>query len=182
MPDEATIGELFELGIAAEEAAEKLYRGLEKLFAHHPEITRFWARYAAEEAGHGRQLQQFRDQATPEQLSTPIDPSLIHGLRSLFQSMTAETLRRIQNLDEAYELANELEHSEINSVFEFLISHCSADEKVQAFLKSLLQDHISRLMFEFPVQFRNAEKRQEVQALQQTDPSSERGGTTAPTA
>ncbi len=169
MPDEATVARLFELGIAAEDAAEEAYRELEKRFAHHPEIARFWARYAGEEKGHARQLQQLRDRATPEQLSAPVDPSLIHSLNDLLRSV-AEMSGRIQNLDEAYELANELEHSEINTVFEFLITHCSTDEKIQAFLKSLLQDHISRLMFGFPAQFRSAAKRREVQALPQTEP------------
>ncbi len=165
MPDEETVAGLFELGIAAENAAEEIYRGLEKRFAHHPEVAGFWARYAGEEKGHARQLQQLRDRATPEQLSAPADPSLIYSLHNLLQPSVTEVLGRIQNLDEAYELANELEHSEINTVFEFLITRCSTDEKIQAFLKSLLQDHISRLMFGFPAQFRSAAKRREVQAL-----------------
>ncbi len=62
-------------------------------------------------------------------------------------------------------MANELEHSEINAIFEFLITHFAVDEQIQTFLRSHLQDHISRLMFEFPAQFKNAVKRREVQAL-----------------
>ncbi len=90
MLGEATIGELLELGIAAENTCQELYQGFEKLFAHQPEVARFWARYAADEAGHAKELEKIRNLATPEQLSAPADPSLIQKIHDYLHPPAAE--------------------------------------------------------------------------------------------
>ena len=56
-------------------------------------------------------------------------------------------------MEDAYELAHELENSETNAIFEFLIIHFSTDETTQDFLRSHLKDHIGKLMLWFPAQF-----------------------------
>ncbi len=57
MSNNATIAELFDLAIAAEQACEALYHGLADRFAHHPAVADFWTAYADEEAGHARWLE-----------------------------------------------------------------------------------------------------------------------------
>lgn len=166
MTDKVTIGEMLELGMIAENSAQEIYRGFEKLFAYQPEVASFWARYAAEEAGHAQWLQRIRAQASPEQLSALVNPLFWQDAQRDLPLSATELLGQIQNLDDAYEQANKLEHSEINTVFEFLITFFVANEQTNTFLRSQLRDHVARLMFEFPTQFRSAAQRREVQAIQ----------------
>ena len=166
MSNKAPVTELFDLAIAAEKAAEELYRGLEAEFAHHQEVADFWRKYAAEEAGHAGRLEHLRDRVSPEQLSAPVDPLMLKDARKLLQFFVENRLKKVKDLEDAYELVNELENSEINVIFEFLITVFSSDEKTQSFLRSQLRDHITKLMTEFPAQFKSVTRRRAVKALE----------------
>ena len=166
MPNEATVAELFEMAVTAEKAAEALYRWLEAKFAHYQEVADFWGKYAAEEAGHARRLEHLRDRLSPGQLSAPADPRILKDARKILQFSVENTLRAIRNLEDACQLVHELESSETNAVFEFLITHFSSDEETQSFLRSQLKDHIARLTVGFPTQFQSAMRRQEAKALE----------------
>jgi len=165
MSNKATVTELFELAIVVEKAAEELYRGLEVKFAHHQEVADFWERYAAEEAGHAQWLKRLRDTSSPEQLSAPADPLILKDARRILQFSVESSLNNIKNLEDAYQLVNELENSETNAIFEFLIANFSSDEETQSFLRSQLRDHITKLTTEFPTQFKSAERRWAIEAL-----------------
>jgi rubrerythrin len=165
MSNQATISELFDLAMDAEKAAGKLYRGLEAKFAHYPEVAGFWKRYAAEEAEHVLWLERLRDRLSQEELSAPADSRALENARAALQFSVEDALGEIENLQDGYHAANELENSEMNAVFEFLITHFSYDEETQAFLKAQLKDHVTRLMTGFPAHFQSAMMRSSVDAL-----------------
>jgi rubrerythrin len=169
MSNQATVAELFELAIAAEKAAEKLYRGLEAKFAHYQEVADFWAGYATEEAWHVKGLEHIRHTLNPEQLSAPADPSMLKGARRLLQFSTENALKEVRNLEDAYQLVHEFESSETNVIFEFLITNFYSDKKAQSFLRSQLKDHIAKLITEFPTQFKHTAKRRAIGALEVRD-------------
>ena len=77
MSNKSTLARLFELAIAAEKAAEELYRGLEAKFAHHEDVADFWREYAGEEVMHAAWLERLRDSLAPERLSAPADPDVM---------------------------------------------------------------------------------------------------------
>ena len=164
MPDSATTNELFELAIAAERAAETLYQRIAAKFAPYPEVATFWANYAQEEVMHAQWLEQIREKTSPEQLSAPADPYQLENVHRVLQFSIENALADIDNLEDAYQLANDVEHSETNAIFEFLISNFSTDKKVQAFLRSQLRDHVARLMIDLPTQFRHAANRRMIKA------------------
>ena len=166
MPKDTTVAALFELAIGAEKTAEELYRGLETKFAHHPEVANFWGQYAAEEVTHARWLERFRDSLNSEELSAPADPHTLEEARAVLGFSVEDALEQIRNLEDAYQLASELEHSETNTVFEFLVNHFSSDEKTQSFLRTQLRDHIGRLMIDLPTQFEGAAVRRTIGALE----------------
>ena len=166
MSNENTVAKLLELAIGAEKAAEELYRQLEAKFAQHQDVADFWRGYAAEEAGHARWLQKLRDTQSPEQLSAPADPSILKEAYMLAQFSTEHALKQVKTLEDAYQLVNELENSETNMVFEFLITNYSSDKEAQSFLRSQLKDHIARLVVEFPARFRQRASRQATRALE----------------
>ncbi len=159
------VAKLFEMAIDAERAAEALYHGLAAKFAHQPEVADFWNSYAAEEDKHARWLARIRDDLSQEVLGASADATILETARTALQVSVERALNRIRNLDEAYNLANELENAETNAVFDFLITHFSEDDKTRKFLRSQLRDHVGRLMIEFPTQFRGAANRREVKAL-----------------
>ena len=64
-------------------------------------------------------------------------------------------LDQVRTLADAYELVNEMEHSEMNVVFEFLISSFPADQEVLSFLRAQLSEHVDRLITAFPERFRD---------------------------
>ncbi len=159
-----SIDQVFELAIAAEEAAERGYRDMASWFALYPEVTEFWKQYAREEAAHAQALWDLQRRLDAEQLAEPADAGALADAQQLFRVMSRQALDAVQTLDDAYELANELEHSEINTVFEFLFTTFSDYGKGQAFLRSQLRDHITRLMYHFPASFQSAAVRRGVAA------------------
>jgi rubrerythrin len=157
----ATIAELFGLAIMAERAAEELYHGLEAKFAHHEDVAGFWQAYAEEEAMHAEWLERLQNSLTPEQLSAPANPGVLKEAHRALQVPVEKRLRDVRDLEDAYQLVSDLENSETNAVFDFLISNFSEDPETQAFLRSQLKDHIGKLAIDFPIQFRlNAVRRQ----------------------
>jgi rubrerythrin len=161
----ATISELIGLAIAAERAAEELYRGLEAKFAHHEAVADFWHEYAEEEAMHAAWLERLRDSLPPERLSAPADPGVLEEATRALQVPVKRRLQGVHNLEDAYQLVHELENSETNAVFDFLITNFAEDEKAQAFLRSQLQDHIGKLAIDFPLQLRQASVRRGIRPL-----------------
>lgn len=165
MSNETTVAELFDLAITAEKMTEELYRGFEARFAHHQEVAAFWRQYALEEVGHARWLENLRDRLAPERLSAPADPGALEDVRRALGLSVEKMLESTRNLDDAYELANELEHSETNAIFEFLITAFAQDPKTRAFLRAQLSEHIVKLTLKFPAAFKSATTRREIKAL-----------------
>jgi rubrerythrin len=153
MTGQATIADLFELAIELEDSAQKLYTELATKFAHHQEVADFWKQYAVEEAGHARWLERVRDKLNSEELSAPADPSMLKAAHGILKSSVEKQLAEIKDLRGAYQLASELENSETNAIFEFLVGNFAADEQTRNFLRSHLKDHIGKLMLWFPTQF-----------------------------
>lgn len=166
MPNDATVNELFELAIVAEKSAEELYRGLEAKFSHCPEVANFWREYADEEARHARGLERIRDGLKAEQLAALAEPQMLEDARKAAQFSVEGALVGIKNLEDAYQLVSDVENSETNAIFEFLImDHAEADES-RSFMRAHLREHIGKLMTGFPVQFQGRSNRLSVKALQ----------------
>jgi rubrerythrin len=165
MSSTETLADLIELAIQLENATEALYRGLGAKFAHHPELEKFWQRYAAEELGHARWLERLRRDSSAEQLSAPADPMMLKMAQKMLQFSVDSALAKIKNLDEAYELAVDVENSETNAIFTFLITNYYADKDTVAFLRNQIKDHINNLTDELPAPFKD-------RALRQATPAS----------
>lgn len=150
MPEHGTIAHLVDLAIQSERIAETLYRRMGVRFHNHPEVENFWRRYAAEEDGHARWLEKLRERAASEKMIQPADPGILEDARRAISISVDSLVWSIRTLQDAFEIANELEHSEMNAVFEFLISYFTEDSETQTFLRAQLSEHVGRLMIEFP--------------------------------
>ena len=169
MSNELSNYELFRLAIAAEKLAEKLYRGLAELFAHHQAAADFLLAYAREEATHAEVLTQIRDSLSKERLAASADSVQLKSARHLLDFSVEDELATIDHFEEAYELVSQVEHSETNLVFDFLITNFSTDKKVQGFMRSQLNAHIGRLTMGLPAQLKHAAERSEIKARRNVD-------------
>lgn len=159
MTQEATIGELLQVAIALEEAAQELYLGLEARFAHRQEVASFWSKYAEAEAGHARWLIGLRDDLSAQTRSEPCDPGMLKSGHRRLQASLNSMLQQVNDLEDAFQLADELENSEMNTIFEFMISEFSDSKETGSFLRSQLREHVAKLVTGFPVQYRTKSQR-----------------------
>ncbi len=84
---------------------------------------------------------------------------------------TSETrLESVHNLEDAYRLATEIESSETNAIFSFIIANFSTDElvKSQNFLRVQLEKHATKLEREFPLPYKSRLNRQNLSANKPT--------------
>ncbi len=160
-----TIGELFEYAIALEWAAETLYRQLEKMFVHYPEVALFWKHYADEEHGHATYLGRMKARMDANRLSQQADVTILQKVQPCLEKASPTRWANVQTLEDAYQLATELESSEINTIFEFMIENFSTNELAQSdLLRTQLSSHIARLDRGFPAPYKSRDARQNVLA------------------
>ena len=162
--DAETVGKLFEDAIQLEKATEALYAQLASIFGDYPEVSKFWKHYADEERGHASYLERIRAVVEVGRLSNPADGAIFEKVQYCLETASQKRLEKIVNLDDAYRLAIELENSETNAIFEFMLVNFSTDElaKSHQFLRIQLSNHVAKLENEFPSQYRSQAARQNV--------------------
>ncbi|MBN1149401.1 MAG: hypothetical protein JXA78_19220 [Anaerolineales bacterium] len=164
MNQQETVADLFKLAISVEESAGELYKRLEAMFAHEAQVAQFWRRFAEEEANHAGQLRELLSKLNPEQLAAPADPAMLQNAHRILAFSIDSSLDRVQDLEDAYQLAHELESSEANAIFDFLITHFAQDQQSRDFLREQLRGHILKIENEFPIHYRGASGRRKVPA------------------
>ncbi len=153
MLEYGTIAHLIELAIQGERLTQRFYQRLAGKFRAYPEVAEFWNGYAAEEDGHARWLERLRERTSAERLRQPADPQVLEQAERALSTSVDFLLAGVRTLQDAYEIANELEHNETNAVFEFLISSFSEDAQTATFLRAQLSDHVGKLMITFPQKY-----------------------------
>ena len=156
-----TIDELFSCAINLEKNTEQLYRKVGRLFSHDHAVAQFWSHYADEERGHALYLQRIKDGMDTERLSLAADYEIMTDAQNCLFRISQKEVENIQNLEDAYVLATELENAETNTIFEFIITNFSADElsKSRKFLRAQLNEHIARLETSLPIKYRSSAAR-----------------------
>jgi hypothetical protein len=166
MSNQVTVDELFDMAVKAEQTAEKVYRRLQAEFAPHPDVARFWRDYAAAEVGHALVLKRIRETLSPERLAAPADIETAAAALRLLKFPVERALREVETLEDAYQLANEIESGETNVVFEFLITHFASDAQAQSLMRSQLRDHVAKISTGFPARFKSSASRLSVKAME----------------
>ncbi len=165
-PRYGTVSHLFELAVQGERFFEAFYKRVAARFRHHPEIEKFWVDYAAEENGHAEWIESLKRRVSAEILASQADPQVLSDAEQALSVPMDNLLYSIRTLQDAFEVANELEHSETNAVIDFLITHFSEDEQARSFLRAQLHEHIERLMIQFPRQHGTGTLRRGILALE----------------
>ena len=160
-----TVQEAFEIAIAAERAAASLFHGLDAKFADHENVAVVWQHYAQDEDQHAERLISIRSKVTTDQLAQQVDADTIALLQAVNEISVEKALRGVKDLEDAYQLVNEIESGETNAVFRFLLDNFEPDPQMRDFLRAQLNLHVARLENELPPSYRSRSARQAVKAL-----------------
>ena len=164
MSDRQSVRILFEYAIAAEHYAREAYREFARLFAADPRVAAFWQRYAAEETGHAHWLEQLLKKLPSETYDAPADIDKLEAARHMIKVPLATALAEVGTLEDAYQLAHELESSEMNTLFEFLLFTFADDPQATQFARDQLREHVARLTVGFPEPYTGVRSRRAFRA------------------
>ncbi|MDI6809132.1 MAG: hypothetical protein QME66_09155 [Candidatus Eisenbacteria bacterium] len=142
---EATVERLFESAIEIEYAAADIYKKLSVLFSHEPRVHAFWRGLFDDEVRHATTLQDVLGSLTPEQLLLPPDMEMWNNIVRIQRMFRKDLVGPIDNLDAAYELAHDLEFSEVNAIFKFLAGEFVPSEERKRFVHSEIVQHLQKL-------------------------------------
>jgi rubrerythrin len=140
-----TLEELFERAIQIENQAASIYRELERRFSHHQESVSLWKALAADEDMHAEVLAKALGDAPSERLACQAPDDVWAAVTHILNLLSQDLLSSIENLKDAYELAHELEHSEVNAVFEFLSVDAVPGNVEREFVRTHITAHQKRL-------------------------------------
>jgi rubrerythrin len=164
---------LLELAITAEQNNKKFYQGLSKKFFNMPSIAYFWQGMVMEEVQHTQELENIRNSLSPEQLSAPADPSTLEKAKRVLEFSVTDSLSSIATLDDAYEIVRDLEHSEVNVVFSFIMSEFIPSEKQKEFIMWQLENHTQKIV-KFSGIYGDSDSRKKIMAQTlSTEPSAQ---------
>lgn len=158
MPNETSVEEFIKLAIELERSAQAFYQGLEVKFARHPELAQFWHLYAQEEDGHAQILEDVLKNLSPMISELPARAMMVWIAQQCQQMFAKGDFDRVQNLDDAYELAHQLESNEVNSIFLFVVTSYAIDRDFSPARQQLLL-HVDRLSSGFPAAYCTKESR-----------------------
>ncbi len=143
--DPRSVDTMLSLLIDAETASQSFYLRLMEVFAHEPIAAQVWWKMGADEAAHIRLLEQVRKNLPLERLQSPADPIWLEKARSAARFYPDKVMARIQTLEDAYQEAHALENSEINAVFEFVMTEFFPSRLRWDFVHNMLREHVQRL-------------------------------------
>ena len=98
-----------------------------------------------EEMQHANTLQDIRKSLTVEQLQSPCDKELSDIVARTQRMLRGVLTESIKNLDDAYELAHELEFSELNAIFKLLATKFFPPEQRRQIVPNIMQ-HQQKLL------------------------------------
>lgn len=146
MKTDKTVKELFDLAIQAEKIMRDYYIGLTEKFQTLPDVVNFWQGLANDENGHIRWLENVCSKLPQEKLSSMADPEVITQAERALQFSVEKALDETKTLKDAYEFAHELEYSETNAIFRFLMQTFIGPAKRQQMALQEIENHLEKLM------------------------------------
>lgn len=162
--DPLTVNQVITAAIAAERACETIYRRLEEACAAcAPEMARFWRRMADDEAGHAAWITGLRSRLDRDALDRPVDDETTRLVREAGRFSIEKAMQEIGDLEDAYRLAERLEHAETNAIFRFLVQDVESNPKMQRFLDDQLEKHVGALSQWLPAAYQTEAARRAVE-------------------
>ena len=144
--DEKTIQLIFELAINWETQARDLYANFANLFNHEPKVSAFWIQLSKDESQHIVVLKDILNKLSTEKRLMKIGNEQWTSVTRVEGLIKEAITRKVSTLDDAYELAHQMEMSELNTLFKLIVNDYHPDDEGQRFILSDVKEHIERLM------------------------------------
>jgi len=145
MPDK-TLQMLCKLMIDWESQARDLYLNFANLFSYDPKISEFWLQLSKDESGHIDVLTDILNKTPREKLLMELSNEKWNSLTRVEGLIKEASTKKIQTLNDAYEIAHQLETSEMNILLKMLVNEYLPDEEGYKFIFSDVTEHIEKLM------------------------------------
>jgi rubrerythrin len=136
--------ELFKLAIDAEMLMGDFYLGLMKKF-NFSESSDFFKEMASQEIEHMQKLTSIRNKLSESELLAPANPVLLEEAKSIQKFSLHDELDAIENLEDAHKKMQEIELSEVNTVFSFLLSEFVPSDERRTFEMDELKEHLKKI-------------------------------------
>jgi hypothetical protein len=166
MPDlnsELVLGKILERAIETKEKVGQMYLRFAELFSHIPEVEDFWKRMNFNQTTHADWLKEIKASLTEEQiLSLPEVEWVLktHSIKSLFDRHSE---KEIVNLHDAYEIAHEIEFSEVNELFKMLSKEFISSEEKRSIILNAIDIHRQQIM-DLPGKFDDVKLMKDIKA------------------
>ena len=140
-----TIERLIEAAIDIECRAAAIYQTFSEQFTQVPGLSAFWQDLNKDEIEHAAILKDTGRLLTAEQLSAQPGDKMWEDIAAIRLMLDQEPVSAVNTLDDAYELAHELEFSETNAIFRFLAAECVPSGIRKEFVHAVLEQHLKKL-------------------------------------
>ncbi len=150
--------DLLRAAILLERLAQKVYTGIADLFRYEKGISLIFEELAADEEQHIKLLSKLLAGLPTASGKLPCSFQHCEKLQSILEHLEHIDINAIENLNDAYELAHDLEFSEINSIFLQIILLCADDDEEHTFIKQEIIEHQKKI-FTLKTQFGDKQKR-----------------------
>ena len=134
---------LLSQAMVLEKSQAAIYKGLEKKFYFSKEISQFWAGMAEDERGHYESIVKMHSQLKHDQLSAEVSNDLYNMVCKGLRELKSSRLKEVFDLDDACNLANEVEDYETKPVFEFVHTEFMRDSRLE--ISNIILAHLDKL-------------------------------------
>ncbi len=141
-----TVNDILSTSAHFEKVAADFYGMLAKRFAHLPEVSNYWNELSGDELMHEKLVLSVQHSLSKEKLEALPIKELTTSVTSVQKLLDIITKYNIQTLDDAYELAHQLEFSEVNAVLKLIITNLMPPEKYEEFVTSRIDEHEGKLL------------------------------------
>jgi len=140
-----TVAQFFDRAISWERAAEVFYSALAEMFVANLAARDIWLKMAADEALHVTLLETGLANLADDERVQALTSHQFDVAESIERELAEIRSEKITTLDDAYELANRLESSEINSVFQMLVLDKLDPDMRSELVRLQFEEHVARL-------------------------------------
>ena len=142
-----SVGGIIQSAIEAENSSHEIYLQLSKMFTHVPDVSKFWQNLVYNETKHAYTLLKVQTSLSDEQLATAADQQLMDSVTSVTSLLNKVSLGTVETLDDAYEIAHEIEYSEVNHIFKCLAGNFITREDEKRIVLNEIHEHQQKLTY-----------------------------------
>lgn len=155
--------ELLQKSIMIEEKTANIYSTFAERFSNEKKVVDLWSEMERDELSHVKFFQRLYDRSDEALLNSDVDIMISRQVNGMMAFLEKDHMSKVDNLDDAYELAHELEFYETNCVVKILEMEMIPKKLKSEFLYASLMIHQTRITM-FQNNYGNKEWRLSVKA------------------